>query len=128
MKKIFGMTLCFAVLTSARAYPQNGETTLKQGYGYALFTPGATVGDGGAAATLTIGVGGVRLIKGGFAPVWMCRICSIQRVALAKASGCFLPVCFTSSIPPANRPLCHGWIFACLPRWNDEPDPLWRGV
>src|SRR6187549_2627984 len=66
MKRIFWLILCFAVLTSARAYPQNGETTPKQSYGYALFTPGATVGDGGAAATLTIGAGAERLIKGGF--------------------------------------------------------------
>jgi len=66
MKRIFWMTLCFAVLTSPWVYPQNGETTPKQGYGYALFTPGATVGDGGAAATLTIGAGAERLIKGGF--------------------------------------------------------------
>src|SRR5262245_15682796 len=66
MKRIFWMTLCLAILTSAWAYPQNGETTPKQGYGYALFTPGATVGDGEAAATLTMGAGAEGLIRGGF--------------------------------------------------------------
>jgi hypothetical protein len=66
MKKILWMTLCLVALTNTWAYPQNGETTPKQGYGYALFTPGATVGDRGAAATLTIGAGGERLIKGAF--------------------------------------------------------------
>ena len=66
MKRIFWLTLCFVVLTSSWAYSQNGETTPKQGYGYALFTPGATIGDGEAAATLTIGGGAEGLIKGGF--------------------------------------------------------------
>jgi hypothetical protein len=65
MKRICWMTLWFAVLTSSRAYPQNGETTPKRGYGYALFTPGAILGDG-ARVTLTLGAGGEGLIKGGF--------------------------------------------------------------
>jgi hypothetical protein len=64
MKKIFWLTLCFAVLTGW-AYPQSGEIHPKQSYGYALFTPGAYLGDG-AAATLTLGAGAEGLIKGGF--------------------------------------------------------------
>ena len=65
MKRIFWLTLCFVVLISASAYPQNGETIPKRNYGYALFTPGATLGDG-AAATLTLGAGAEGLIRGGF--------------------------------------------------------------
>jgi hypothetical protein len=65
MKRIVWMTLCLTMLPGDRAYPQNVENQRKQNYGYALFTPGATLGDG-AAATLTLGVGGEGLIKGGF--------------------------------------------------------------
>ena len=65
MKRIVWMTLCFLVLVSSLAYPQSVEITPKPAYGYALFTPGATLGDG-AAATLTIGAGAEGLIKGGF--------------------------------------------------------------
>ena len=65
MKRIVWMALCFLVLVSRLAYPQSVETTPKPGYGYALFTPGATLGDG-AAATLTMGAGAEGLIKGGF--------------------------------------------------------------
>ena len=65
MNKIFCMILCFPVVVSSWAYAQNRETTPKPGYGYALFTPGATLGDG-AAATLTLGAGAEGLIRGGF--------------------------------------------------------------
>ena len=65
MKKISWMALCLIVLSSSWACPQNGDVTPKQGYGYALFTPGATLGDG-AAATLTLGAGAEGLVKGGF--------------------------------------------------------------
>ena len=103
MKRIFWMTLCYAVLTSPWLYPQNGETTPKQGYGYALFTPGATVGDGGAAATLTIGAGAERLIKRSFGAGADCLTYSIQAAALTRVSDCFLPVSFTNSIRVARQ-------------------------
>jgi len=67
MNGIVCTTLCLMVLTVKFADAQTGETiTPKRGYGYALFTPGATVGDGEAAATMTIGAGGEGLIKDGF--------------------------------------------------------------
>ena len=65
MKRIFCTALCIAALSSSWAYSQDGEIHPKQSYGYALFTPGVTLGDG-AAATLTLGAGAEALIKGGF--------------------------------------------------------------
>jgi len=65
MKKVFWLTLCFVVFFSASACHQNGETIPRRNYGYALCSPGATLGDG-AAATLTLGAGTEGLLKGGF--------------------------------------------------------------
>jgi len=65
MKLIFCMTLCIAALSSSWASSQDGEIHPKQSHGYALFTPGATLGDG-VAATLTLGAGAEGLIKRGF--------------------------------------------------------------
>jgi hypothetical protein len=56
---------CLALPGSIRAFCQNGEISPKQGYGYVLFTPGATLGDG-VSTTLTIGGGGEGRIKGRF--------------------------------------------------------------
>jgi len=67
MNRIVWTSLCLMVLTVKFADAQTGETiTPKQGYGYALFTPGVTIGDGAAVGTLTIGAGAEGLIKGGF--------------------------------------------------------------
>ena len=46
MKRIFCITLCIAALSSSWASSQDGEIHPKQSHGYALFTPGATLGDG----------------------------------------------------------------------------------
>ncbi|HEU0004651.1 MAG TPA: hypothetical protein VFS12_01555 [Terriglobia bacterium] len=101
MKKIFWMTLCLAVLTSAWAYPQNGETTPKQGYGYALFTPGVAVGDG-ALATLTIGAGAEGLIKGGFGASADLSYLFSPEYGFSEGFGLFSPGVFYQ-FKPARR-------------------------
>jgi len=57
--------LLVVLISGARsAIAQNGDTEPKPAYGYALMTPGVTLGNA-AAGTLALGVGAEGLIKGG---------------------------------------------------------------
>jgi hypothetical protein len=93
--KTLGVVTCLlaVICMSTRAVAQSSETAPKRGYGYALFTPGATLGDG-AAATLTLGAGAEGLIKGGFGAGADLSYLFYPQAGFAQGFGLFSPGVF----------------------------------
>ena len=93
--KPLGMLTCLlaVICMSTQAVAQSDETAPMRGYGYALFAPGATLGDG-AAGNLTLGAGAEGFIKGGFGAGADLSYLFYPQAGFAQGFGLFSPGVF----------------------------------